>query len=1096
MNCGACNAPAPPGGRFCSQCGESLPGAACPRCSAVVQHAQRFCAECGAPLEAGQPTTLPAPARQEGARKQVTVLFCDIVGSTRLAEQVGAEAMHVLLARFFELALAEVHRYGGTIDKFLGDGFLALVGVPVAHEDHARRAVLAALGIRRRLQEELGADADGEPIRTRMGLNTGLVVVGSVGDQLASDFTAIGDTINVASRLEALARPGDIVISDSTARLVSGYVRTEPLGDLKLPGKSSLVQGYRVVGVGSRRSRLQGRRAAQFVGRERQLAALNDLLGEARQGRGQVVGVVGEPGMGKTRLVAEFRRDLTEDRPTILEGRCLSYGSAIPWVPVRDIVRADCRISDADRLGEATQKVRQSLARLGLASPDAEHAILHMLGLRQETDALAHLSPEAIKARTLETLLQMSLNGSRRRTLVFVVEDLHWVNRVSEEFFSLLVENLQGAGIMLLCTYRPGYAAPWMQRSYATQLALPRLAPSDALTVVSSVLGSQGLVTELAEALVARAEGNPFFLEELARTWRHRDEPDAIGERVPETIQDVLAARVNRLSDDSRRVLQTASVLGRQFPLHLLRAVWDGNSDLGPHLEELKRLEFIHEAIGTEETVYVFKHALTQDVAYDGLLTSRRQALHQAAGEALEAVYSDRMDAVLDQLAHHYSRTTCSDKAVEYLDRFAARSVRTYAHSEATKALREALVHVEMLEDAGRDRRTVDLVMRLVNSLYFLGRFGESLDLLLHQQPTVERIDDPEVSGPFHMWLGHTYTHAGDSEGAARAISRATADAHLIDDLATTGKSEYVLSREGFWMGRLADGAEHGRRAVAALRHTDEWWWLAHAHCWTALNLCNLGRFREALAEVGEAERIGDERGDPRIHSYSHWNRCWFLATRGDWEEAIAAGAESLQTSPDTLNSSYSMGWLGFAHREKGDYEQAIRYLDQSIALLTEFRYSRLVAWFKGWLAEAHLWRGDIDGALETADQALRVARELRYPWGIALARRALGRIALGRGAVAEAEGHLGASLAALEEMGARFDAACVLLSLAEASGRRGDATLAEVRRDEALTRFRELDTPRYVAAGRAAQGLLRPCADGTGHEHVAPPPGGPPSTD
>ncbi len=270
----------------------------------------------------------------------------------------------MLLARFFELALAEVHRYGGTIDKFLGDGFLALVGVPVAHEDHARRAVLAALGIRRRLQEELGADADGEPIRTRMGLNTGLVVVGSVGDQLASDFTAIGDTINVASRLEALARPGDIVISDSTARLVSGYVRTEPLGDLKLPGKSSLVQGYRVVGVGSRRSRLQGRRAAQFVGRERQLAALNDLLGEARQGRGQVVGVVGEPGMGKTRLVAEFRRDLTEDRPTILEGRCLSYGSAIPWVPVRDIGESRLPDSDADRLGEATQKVRQSLARL------------------------------------------------------------------------------------------------------------------------------------------------------------------------------------------------------------------------------------------------------------------------------------------------------------------------------------------------------------------------------------------------------------------------------------------------------------------------------------------------------------------------------------------------------------------------------------------------------------------------------------------------------------------------------------------------------------------------------------------------------------
>ncbi len=405
-----------------------------------------------------------------------------------------------------------------------------------------------------------------------------------------------------------------------------------------------------------------------------------------------------------------------------------------------------------------------------------------MLGLRQETDALADLSPEAIKARTLETLLQMSLNGSRRRTLVFVVEDLHWVDRVSEEFFSLLVENLQGAGIMLLCTYRPGYAAPWMQRSYATQLALPRLAPSDALTVVSSVLGSQGLVTELAEALVARAEGNPFFLEELARTWRHRDEPDAIGERVPETIQDVLAARVDRLSDDSRRVLQTASVLGRQFPLHLLRAVWDGNFDLGPHLEELKRLEFIHEAIGTEETVYVFKHALTQDVAYDGLLDEPPPGAAPGGRRSPRGGLFGPDGCPFSTSSHTTTRgRPAATRPLSTLIASRLAPVRTYAHSEATKALREALVHVEMLEDAGRDRRTVDLVMRLVNSLYFLGRFGESLDLLLHQQPTVERIDDPEVSGPFHMWLGHTYTHAGDSEGAARAISRATADAHLID---------------------------------------------------------------------------------------------------------------------------------------------------------------------------------------------------------------------------------------------------------------------------------------------------------------------------
>jgi class 3 adenylate cyclase/tetratricopeptide (TPR) repeat protein len=1070
VSCADCDRGRAAGHRFCAHCGERLAPAGCPGCGAEISVGQRFCAECGASLAEGAPPAHP-PAG-EGARKQVTVLFCDVVDSTRIAEDRGPEAMHALLASFFELALAEVHRYGGTIDKFLGDGFMALVGVPVAHEDHARRAVLTALGIKRRLEEApVGVAAEGQPIRARMGLNTGLVVVGSLGDHIATDFTAIGDTTNVAARLQALADPGDVLISDATARLVSGYVRLEPLGEVDLRGKSGAVRAHRVVGPGTRRSRVEGAaaaRLARFVGRERQLATLHELLEEARGGRGQVVGVVGEPGMGKTRLVSELRRGLGGGIVTLLEGRCLSYGSAIPWLPVIDIVRAECRIAEAAPPDEVSRKVRDDLARLDVDRPLAAEAILHMLGMREGTEALAELSPEAIRALTTETLLQMSLNGSRRRTLVLVVEDLHWIDRVSEEFFAKLADELQGAAIMLLCTYRPGYSAPWMRRSYATQLSLPRLIPADALAVVTSVLEGGDLVSSDAETLVARAEGNPFFLEELARAMRDGGAVEGAQERVPETIQDVLAARIDRLPDEPRRVLQTASVLGREFTRRLLEAVWDGSAQLDPQLDELKRLEFLYEALGADETVFVFTHALTQDVAYDGLLTGRRQALHEAAGRALERIYEGRSDEVLDKLAHHYSRTSDSERAVEYLDRFAVRAVRTYAHAEATTALREALVHVERVQADDRDRRAVDLVMRLVFSLYFLGRFGESLDLLLHQGPAVERIADPLVSAPYHMWLGHTYTHAGDSDGAERAIGRAVVEAETAGDVATLGKSHYVLAREGFWRGRLAEGADHGRRAVAALERTGDWWWLAHSHSWTGINLCNLGRLDEALAAVAEAARIGDERGDPRIHSYAAWNRCWILATRGDWEEAIAAGTESLQTSPDSLNSSYSLGWLGFAYREKGDFSEAIRHLDRSIALLTEFRYSRLVAWFKGWLGEACLWGGDVDRALEAADQALRVARELRYPWGIAIARRALGRIALARDALSEAESHLGEALRSLDAMGARFDAACVLLSLAESAGRGGEAQVCDARLAEALSRFDELRTPRYVERARA----------------------------
>ena len=581
---------------------------------------------------------------------------------------------------------------------------------------------------------------------------------------------------------------------------------------------------------------------------------------------------------------------------------------------------------------------------------------------------------------------------------------------------------------------------------------------------------------------------------ESARAARDRSDLDAVA-RVPTTVQDVLAARVDRLPEEPRRVLQTASVLGREFPLRLLERVWDGPAPVGPQLAELTRLEFIHELQGVDDRAFVFKHALTQDVAYDGLLTSLRKRLHEAAGAALEELYEGRLEEAYDRLAHHYSQTDRSDKAVHYLDRFAERAVRTYAHAEAAKALREALVHVERLPAGERERRAVDLVLRLVNSLYFLGRFGESLDLLQHQEPAVERIDDPWLSGPFSMWLGHTYTHAGDSEGAARSIARAIAEAEPVGDRATIGKSHYVMAREGFWLGDLAGGAEHGRRAVGALSGTGDWWWLAHSYCWTGLNLCNLGRFEEALAEVARARAIGEERADPRIHSYSSWNAGWIQATRGEWEAAIADCTESLETSPDSLNSSYSMGWLGFSYREKGDMGEAIRYLEQSIALLTEFRYSRLVAWFTGWLSEAHLSNGDLDQALTAADQALRVARELRYPWGMATARRALGRIALARGALGEAERHLGEALASLEGMGARFDAACVVLTLAEVAAERGDAGLAGSCVGRCLADFDELRTPRWTdralrlarGLGLEAQAAERPLGhDGRGPASVA----------
>jgi len=386
--------------RFCVDCGAAL-GRRCPQCGERAAAGKPFCANCGGALDA-EPRA-PTTDEPEGEHKPVTVLFCDIVGSTSIAERVGAEAMHALLSRYSDLALEELRYYGGTIDRFMGDGFMALIGVPTAQEDHARRAVLAALALRRRLLRDLSAPGAG-PIEVRMGLNSGSVVVGSLGNDPHADHTAIGDTINVAARLESIAEPGTILMSDATARQVVGYVRCEPIGPVAVRGRAEPVVVHRVLGLGPRRSALEGlgsRPLGRFVGRERQLTTLQDLVAEAAAGRGQVVGLVAEPGMGKSRMVTELRRSLAAERLTVLEGRCLSYGSAVPYIPLSDIVRSNCGITDRDSPAEVEGKIAFGLVELGMDPAAGAPLLLRMMGLGDDA-AADDITPEAVKQRTFE----------------------------------------------------------------------------------------------------------------------------------------------------------------------------------------------------------------------------------------------------------------------------------------------------------------------------------------------------------------------------------------------------------------------------------------------------------------------------------------------------------------------------------------------------------------------------------------------------------------------------------------------------------------------------------------------------------------------
>jgi class 3 adenylate cyclase/tetratricopeptide (TPR) repeat protein len=1003
----------------------------------------------------------------QGERKQVTVLFCDLANSMGLAERLGPEAMHTLLNYFFELSLQEIHRYEGTVNQFLGDGFMALFGAPIAYEDHAPRAVLAALGLLRRIPErlpELGQVPHAE-LTLRMGLNTGLVVVGKIGDNLRMDYTAVGDTTNLAARLQQLAAPGTILVSKTTAQLVKNHAHLDTFGTVQVKGKAAPVTAYKVLDRRARRAPwelFQERPLSRFVGRQKELATLEALLAQVETGEGQAVSIVGEAGVGKTRLLYEFRQRLVGKRLTYLEGDCLSYGHTIPYLPVIDILRNNCGVTETDSTEVITEKVALSLREVGMPPEEWAPYVLHLLGVKSAQEQLASLSPEAIMSRTFATLRQMSLHGSRRRPIIFAVEDLHWSDQTSEACFATLVEGLAGAPILFLSTYRPGYRPPWMDKSYATQIALHHLPHQDSLAVIHSILPPEKHTEELTQAILTKAAGNPFFLEELARVAAEHEDVHTIV-TVPSTVQGILMARIDQLDDTPKRLLQTASILGRDVPLHLLEVLWEDPAGLAPHLHELQQQEFLYQHTGVTEPTYVFKHPLTQEVAYASLLTTHRQALHAAAGRALEVFYADRLEEVYDRLAYHYARTAEPDKAVEYLSRSAEKAARSFAHTEVVAALQEALGHAERLPAKERDRSFLDLVLRQVHSLIFLGRFDDTLKLLLLHQPRLTRLADPALAGPYYFWLGLTYGLLGHQQDAGRYAQQALVEAQRDNDVATMGKAYYVLSMEGYWAGRPQQGVQYGTQAVALLQRTDEQYWLGMAYFYQGLNACLMGDFASALSLLSHARTIGDATDNPRLQSVAAWITGWIYATQGAWDTGIALCQQGLERSPDPLNTAGALGYLGTAYLEQGDTVQAMPLLEQSIQQWQQFRFPQLHGWFTALLGEAYLLQGDSARGQTLASQGLAITRASQFSYGMGVAQRTLGKTFHVQGRLAEAETYLKDALQTFAAMSARFEVGRTHLLLAELTRTQGDHDATTLHLQHAYALFRLLQVPRYI---------------------------------
>ena len=1025
MQCPQCRHDNPSRAKFCLECGARL-AVTCTKCRAELPGSAKFCPECGEPVgpqtQARSPESytpkhlaekiLTSRGALEGERKSVTVLFCDLVSSTGLAERLGPDRMHALLGAFFERALGEVHRYEGTINQFLGDGFMALFGAPIAHEDHARRAMLAAVGIRRALAERPLCLDSGEEValELRMGAHTGFVVVGAIGDTLRMDYTAVGDTTHLAARLQQLAEAGAILISDATARLVEGYARLESRGPTVIRGKSEPVVVYALLGTGTRRSRLDegGRGLSRFVGRDRELSTLRDLLTQVDAGHGQVVGIVGEPGVGKSRLVFELRT--AAGGLAYLEGRCLSYGRSIPYLPVLDLVRAGCGILDADSPEAVGAKVRAALETLGLDARDREPYLLSLLGVKDPDDRLAALGAEVIMTRTFETLRQMALLAARSRPVLLVVEDLHWIDQTSEAYLGSLVESLARARILLLATYRPGYRPAWMDRSYATQLSL---AADESLAIVRSLLPDVADAGTRARIILDKAEGNPFFLEELTRVVEEVAGP-AGGVTVPDTVHGVLMARIDRLPEVPKRLLQTASVLGRAFSVRVLEAIFDEAGPLAPHLLELARLEFLYEETRAEEPVYVFKHALTQDVAQTTLVVPRRRDLHRRAAEALEALYPARMHELAPVLAHHYSEAEAWGPAVAHATRAAEAARGAYANREALARYDQAITAAE--------------------------RAGLSPAL---------RIPLLEARAEVAAVLGEFERARGDLEAALG----------LVEALGEpTGRGRLLWTLGALWGGHkdYQKGIELTRRAVAVLEAAGDRRALAGARAQLGVMELNLGRMAECRSELERAlvlfRELEDEAGQARTLEMLAMN-AWMVGAVSDTERYVDAALPQLRRLGDRGTELSALLSLAAVRSARGGWEACEPVLRQALELARATAARGAEAYVLAASAEFAIPLGLYGLAAEQAGIALDIAREIGHREWTALALAGRGRVLRACGDAAGARRVHEEMLETARELGTSLWTADALGNLGEDLLQAGDHEAAARHLAEAIAK-------------------------------------------
>jgi len=1091
---------------------------------------------------------LAARGHVEGERRQVTILFADVSGSTAMAEEMDPEDVATIMDGAFDCLIEPVYRYEGTLARLMGDAILAFFGAPVAHEDDAERAVRAALDMQeaaatyaRRLKEERGLD-----FAARVGINTGIVVVGEIGSDLRVEYTAIGDAVNLAQRVEDAARPGTVLISANTYRLVRTLFHFRPLGPIQVKGRRKPVQLYEVLGPRLGQARGSLGLDSPLVGRDVEQAVLRECVQRLLAGEGQVVFIVGEAGIGKSRLIAELRSQtlnlLSEVSPVPtsdmgskalnwFEGRCLSYRRSLSYGLFQEIIRDWAGISPGDNEAQVLAQLRQRLGELtGQDIADLLPYLISLLMLPLP-DALAdrvrHLDAEGLRHRIYMALLDLLQSLARQCPLVIVLEDLHWADDASLDLLCHLIPSVVTMPLLLCLVHRlmpdDAHRRLWLvaQERVPERTTLIKLRPlsdQDSRQLVSNLLEVRDLPPAIVQAILTKAEGNPFFMEEIihslidsgaivrdngsCRTTSLMEEIT-----VPDTLQGVIMARLDRLDDEPRRLLQMAAVIGRTFSYPVLASVIrravapdmpaPSEEALRQHLLFLQQAELIRQRAGE----YVFKHALTWEVAYRSLLRSRRRELHGLVGDCLEQFLAGSLSEHYSLLAHHYSLSRHREKALHYLLLAGEQARRTYANEEARINYSRIL---ELLGDQA-DPRAATAWMNLGEVHEIRGRYQEASACYRAARDLWQSLEQPAMTAEACYRLGQLCARLNRSDearyhyrqglawvepaGAARKqiawgylclasvmlrerpddaealryLERATGLSRQIDDYEGLARSYGVLAYARLQSGDLPQAIELAERTIAASLQAGRLEWVGTWHNNVAYYLLLQGRLREAMRHVREGLSLAEKTGDVVAQGYLYTTMADIHLYRGEWQaarEVISQAASLAERIGRRDLEALCHANCGLAAAGEGDLDRALEQLERALSLARDYVPS-FVTRYHHYLAQTHLARGELDAAQEHVHRGLERARARRERLQIGVLLRDQARIHSARQEWALARRNFEESLSLLRELGDEVEAArtlcyCGAMHLRREEGSDRKRGLSLVR--QALARFEEME--------------------------------------